>query len=343
MSGGTGWSSVFIVQGLTKLALGAENVRLTERPEPRVLPGHVVLAVRAAGICGTDIHIVDDEFRSWPPVTLGHEVCGVVAELGDGVDPTLEGVRVVSETYFSTCETCAHCRGGRRNLCLERRSIGSAVDGAFAPRMLVPARGLHRVPDWLTDAAAALTEPLACVCQCLLDPPVVSAGDRVLVVGPGPVGLIAAQVARACGGDVDVHGIARDAVRLATASGLGFATSLAGDPLGDPYDLVVECSGSEAGMRTCFDAVRRAGRYVQIGLAGRDVALPFDEVCFGELTVTGGNASTPASWRRALRLIEQRAVDLGALVSEVVPLVEWERAFAATRAGDGVKLVLDPR
>ena len=133
--------------GLTKLAPGRESVELVERPEPVVRPGHVVLTVTAAGICGTDIHIVDDEYRSHPPVVMGHEVCGVVAEVGEGVDEALLGARVVSETYFSTCGRCALCRVGRGNLCADRRSIGSAVDGAFAPRLLLPAGGLHRVPD----------------------------------------------------------------------------------------------------------------------------------------------------------------------------------------------------
>ncbi len=302
-----------------------------------------MLAVRAAGICGTDVHIVHDEFRSWPPVTMGHEVCGIVEQVGDGVDPALLGARVVSETYFSTCGSCDHCRGGRRNLCLERRSIGSAVDGAFAPRVLVPAHGLHHVPGWLADEAAALTEPLACVCQCLLDPPLIAAGDRVLVVGPGPIGLIAAQVARAAGGKAHVRGLARDGIRLAKASELGFETSTDVEALTGVFDVVVECSGHEGGMRTCLEAARRGGRYAQIGLAGRDVALPFDEVCFRELVVTGGNASTATSWHKALQLIEDRAVDLGTLVSEVIPLADWERAFAATRAGESVKLVLDPR
>lgn len=331
------------VKGLTKIAPGAGNVGLTERERPRAIPGHVVLDVQAAGICGTDIHIVDDVFRSWPPVTMGHEVCGIVAELGEGVDEAWLGTRVVSETYFSTCGVCEHCRAGRRNLCLARRSIGSAQDGAFAPQVLVPAHGLHRVPDVLSSEAAALAEPLACVCHCLLDPPVVSAGDAVLVVGPGPVGLLAAQVARATGGTVHVRGLERDEVRLERARELGFETSVDGEPLEHAFDVVVECSGTAGGMTTCFEHTSRGGRYVQVGLAGKAVTVPFDAVCLGELTVTGGNASTPASWRRALQLIEADAVDLQSLVSEVVPLAEWERAFAATRGGGGVKFVLDPR
>jgi len=109
------------------------------------------------------------------------------------------------------------------------------------------------------------------------------------------------------------------------------------------FDVVVECSGNALGMTACFQHARRGGRYVQIGLGGKPVTVPFDEVCFRELFVTGGNASTTRSWRRALELIDARSVDLGALVTEVVPLAEWERAFTATRAADGVKYVLDPR
>ena len=138
--------------------------------------------------------------RSVPPVTVGHEVCGRVAEVGPGVDPAWMGERVVVETFFSTCARCAMCRAGRGNMCAERRSIGTHVDGGFAPRLVLPAANLHRVPEWLEDAAATLCEPLACVCNALLDPAVVGAGDEVLVIGPGAIGLLAAQVARACGG-----------------------------------------------------------------------------------------------------------------------------------------------
>jgi L-iditol 2-dehydrogenase len=331
------------MRGLAKLAPGRENVAVVDRPEPELRPGYVVLAVQGAGICGTDLHIIDDEFRSVPPVTMGHEVCGVVEALGDGVEPAWLGARVVTETYFHTCGECAYCRAGRTNLCPERRSIGSAVDGGFAPRLLVPVANLHRVPEWLPSEAAALTEPLACVCHCLLDPAVVAEGDEVLVVGPGPVGLLAAQVALVLGGRVHVRGTERDLERLALAAGLGFATSVAGHDEAPEADISIECSGSASGMATCLERTRRGGHYVQIGLAGKAVAVPLDEVSYRELTVTSGNASTPSSWRNALALLEARRIRLEPLVSEVVPLEDWARAVAAIRAGRGVKYVLDPR
>ena len=328
---------------MTKTAPGVGNVALAERPEPELRPGHVVLEVVGAGICGTDLHIWDDEFPTEPPVTMGHEVSGLVREVGDDVEGWSPGDRVVSETYFSTCGACEPCRADRPNLCTERRSIGSRVDGAFAPLLLVPARNLHRIPEPLDGHAAALAEPLACVCNCLLDPDVVREGDRVLVVGPGPVGLLAAQAARAGGGEVHVRGIPRDEPRLAAARALGFETSTPSNSLllGE-FDVAIECSGSAAGIAFGLESAARGGRYVQIGIAGKPVEIPFDLVCYRELTVTSGNASTPSSWRRAMELLERGAVELEPLVTEVVPLAEWERAFAATRAGAGIKYVLDP-
>lgn len=326
------------MRGLTKLAPGAGNVGLSEREEREPGPDEALLEVHAAGICGTDLHIEAGEYPSVPPVTMGHEVCGVVLA-GDG----LAGQRVVSETYFSTCRTCEFCRDGRPNLCLQRRSIGTHVDGAFAPRLIVPLANLHPVPDWLPDHAAALAEPLACVCNALFDPPTIGAGDDVLVLGPGAIGLLAAQAARAAGGNVTVLGTERDEARLALARELGFTTGLSVVATQSLFDVVVECSGSGGGISAGLLAARRGGRFVQIGLRGAEVMVPFDEICFRELVVTSGFASTPASWRRALGLIEGRAVELQALVTEVVPLADWERAFRASRNAEGVKYVLDPR
>jgi L-iditol 2-dehydrogenase len=328
--------------GLTKLAAGPGNVALAERLERRLDAGEVRILVHAAGICGTDLHIEAGEYAARPPVTMGHELWGVVSEVGAGVSGDWVGERVVSETYFSTCGGCRWCREGRTNLCPERRSIGSFVDGAFAPTVVVPERNLHHAPTASTDAAAALTEPLACVCQSLEDPAIVEADDHVLVIGPGAIGLIAAQVARAHGGVVEVRGTARDEVRLALAATLGFSVSDTPSPDG-AYDVVIECSGSGLGIAAALTSARRGGRIVQIGLRGAPVEVPFDEICFRELTVTSGNASTPRSWERALTLLEGGSVELEPLVTEVVPLAEWERAFAASRSATGVKFVLDPR
>jgi L-iditol 2-dehydrogenase len=331
------------VLGLTKVAAGEGNVELAERPERAPGPGEVALDVHAVGVCGTDLHIWLGEYPSTPPMTMGHEVCGTVAAVGDGVDEDWLGARVAVETFYSTCGECVYCRAGKLSVCEQRRSIGTHVDGGFAPGLVLPARNLHRVPDALPDAAAALSEPLACVCNSMLDPSRVQVGDDVLVVGPGAIGLIAAQVARACGGRVTVRGTDRDEARLALAAELGFATSLAGRDEPPPADVVVECSGAGPGIADALRAARRRARIVQMGLRGADVTIPYDLICFHELTVTAGFASNPLSWRRAMGLLRDGAVVLAPLVTEVVPLADWRRAFEGSRAGDGVKYVLDPR
>lgn len=331
-----------LVPAVVKTGPGADAVHIQQRPlrEPRA--GEVVVQVLSAGVCGTDLHIVDDEYASAPPVTMGHEIAGVVVVAGEGVDASWLGRRVAVETYFSTCETCDQCRAGRRNLCADRRSIGSFEDGGFATHLVLPALNLHRVPDAVTDRAAALCEPLACVCQCLLDPPVVGAGDRVLVVGPGAMGLLAAQVALAQGAEVVVAGLDKDAERLAIARGFG-ASSLTTAPGTRSYDVVIECSGSAAGAAACLDAARPGGRYVAVGIFGRAVPVDLDAVLLKELTVTSGFASTPVSWRRAMSLLEQGRIDLEPLVGRSAQLQDFRDVFAELRAGAGLKTVFLPQ
>lgn len=325
------------------------HAALVDVDVPAPGPGEVLVQVHAAGVCGTDLHILDGSYPSHPPVTLGHEVAGVVQAVGPDVDPAWIGERVACETFFSTCGVCEWCRDGRPNLCPNRRSIGSGVDGGFAELMVVPARNLHRVPEGITDAGASLCEPLACACRSLLDPPRVQPADDVLVMGPGTMGLLAAQIARMCGGRATVVGTARDEVRLAAARRLGFATLDAGSvdemrALGSglgPH-VVIECSGAGPAMATGLDVVRRGGAYVQIGQTGDVVSVPLALASFKELTITGGFASTPSSWRRAMALLAAGQIELDALVSEVTPLERWREVFDATASGAGIKFVLAP-
>ena len=330
--------------GLGKLAAGPGHLGLRDQEVRAPVAGEVVLRVIAAGICGTDLHIADDEFPSTPPVTMGHEVTGEVAAVGEGVAESWLGARVAVETYFFYCEQCEHCRNGRPNLCDRRRSIGSHVDGGFAPWLTLPARNLHRLPDTVGRYAGALAEPLACVAQILFDPPLLSPGDRVLVVGPGTMGVLTAQAARAAGAEVTIVGLEADSARLEVATGLGLNAYVEGSAaVGTGFDAVCECSGAAAGGRTALAAVRKGGRYIQVGIYGKPITIDIDQVLYKELVYTSGFASTPASWERAMRLLADGAVELDPLVSEIVPLAEWKRAFAATRDRAGMKFVLNPR
>ena len=186
------------MRALVKTARGVGHLELQDLPEPVPAAGWVSIKVRYAGICGTDLHIVRDEFPYWPPVTLGHEFFGTVIELGDGVDPALLGARVVCEPHSRACGICHLCRRGFAELCADKRSPGWGIDGAFADRLAMPAHLLHRVPDGLSDRVAALAEPMA-VSVTALGRTGVQAGDTVLIVGPGPIGILLAAGARALG------------------------------------------------------------------------------------------------------------------------------------------------
>ncbi|MEI3871513.1 alcohol dehydrogenase catalytic domain-containing protein [Microbacterium sp. CCNWLW41] len=329
------------MRAVVKHGPGPAGIAVQDRERPVAGPGEAVVDVRATGICGTDVHIAHDEYAHRTPVVLGHEVLGVVSAVGSEEDVDWIGSVVAVETYFSACERCEQCRAGKRNLCELRRSIGSFRDGGFAEQLRVPVLNLHRLPETPGELDGVLSEPLACVAQCLLDPPVVQPGDRVLVTGPGAMGQLAAQVARACGGIVTLAGLPADAERLAVAAELGLGTTTETPPT-EAFDVVVECSGAAPAAAGALRAARRGGRYVQVGIFGRDVTLPFDLVLYKELVVTSGFASTPASWRAAMRLIAAGAVVLTPLVTRRVGIEDFREALDAAERGEGLKTVIVP-
>jgi L-iditol 2-dehydrogenase len=340
------------MQGLAKLARGAGNVGLLEVPEPKVIPGHVVIEVAAAGLCGTDLHIYHDEYPSRPPVIMGHEVAGTVIEIGQGVTTCRVGELVTSETYFSVCEKCDYCRAGLPNLCRSRKSIGSGVHGAFTRYVLVPERNVHPLPPNVDALAGALTEPLAC-CVHALERTRVEPGDAVVISGPGAIGLLMAQVVKAAGGRVILLGAHADEARLNMGKQLGVDVAVnvqatdaheivAAMTGGLGADVAFECAGAEASAQKCLHLVRPRGRYVQVGLFGKAVQWDLDQICFKELQVSGSFAHLPSAWRKALILLASGQVQTRPLISTILPISEWQQAFDIFEQRAGLKVVLTP-
>jgi L-iditol 2-dehydrogenase len=342
------------MKAIMKVAPGVGNVEVREIPEPETQPGQVKIRVQAAGLCGTDLHIYKDEFRSWPPVVLGHEVAGEVVEVGEGVNGIQAGMRVTTETYFYTCGQCRYCRSGQNNLCLNRRSIGSGVNGGFTNYVIVPSRNIHPLPENIDFEAGALTEPLACVVHAVTSTPSVSPGDVAVIAGPGAIGLLTLQMVKAAGAVVMMLGTDKDDHRLALAHELGADYVLnveREDPLkraqdltegGFGADVVYECSGAGPAAAQLLTLVRRRGRYVQIGLFGKPVAWDLDQLCYKELIATGSNASVPSAWTRALQLLASGQVSTKRLITHQFPVTEWEKAFATFDDRAGVKALIKP-
>lgn len=340
---------------LQKVASGIGNVALRQVPEPEAGPGQVVIEVAYAGICGTDLHIYDEEFPTNPPVTMGHEVSGVVVQVGEGVSGVKTGDRVTTETYFSTCGTCIHCRNGSPNLCPTRRSIGSRVNGAFARYLLVPAANIHLLPDSISLKAGAMTEPLACCVHNVLGATGARAGEVAVVSGPGTIGLLTMQLCKSAGAYTVVLGTNADLARLEKARELGAdAVVNVQDPAanvdqfiadlteGRGADVVFECAGAGPSAAQCLRLVRRKGRYGQIGLFGKPISLDFDQICYKDLVMTGTNATIPWTWKRSIDLMSRGQIALEPLISETFPLSQWETAFAKFRSKQGFKMMLTP-
>ena len=341
------------MKGVMKYAPGVGHIELREVPEPSPAPDQVKIAVEAAGICGTDIHIWDDEYSSKPPVVLGHECAGRVVEVGNEVTGIEVGDRVTSQPFFRTCGVCPHCLEGFYSLCANRDSFGSGVNGAFAPYLVVPAKAIRHLPENIDFDGGALTEPVACCVKAVQEYGVIRAGDVVMITGPGAIGLIALQLAKADGATTILVGTTDDARRLTLGSELGADETVCanGDDLdglvsrltgGEGVDVVLECAGVPAATRSALRHVRKRGQIIQIGLHGKPFELDFEQIVYKDVTVRGAFASTVMSWDRALQLMGAGVVRVKPLVGATLPLDQWERGFEMVRNRESIKVLLKP-
>jgi threonine dehydrogenase-like Zn-dependent dehydrogenase len=200
-----------MMKAIVKYNKGDSFTELREVTRPVIDSEEVLIEVKAAGICGTDIHIIHDEFKYSAPVTMGHEFSGEIVEVGEKVKEWKVGERVVSEPHTGACRVCRLCRTGNPQICSKKRPIGSGTDGAFAEYVKVPSWLLHRIPEEVSFEEAALTEPVAICVHCILEKTGIEAGDFIATLGPGPIGLLAAQVVKSAGAScVLISGISRD-------------------------------------------------------------------------------------------------------------------------------------
>ena len=343
------------MKGLVKYQDGPGNMELRDIPEPTPGPGQIKVQVQYAGICGSDLHIYDSNIAitTRPPVVTGHEFSGIVAEVGEGVTDFKPGDRIVAEAVYHYCGTCKYCRDGFYNLCVEKLSFGYVYNGAFERYTIVEQKNAHHLPDEIDLLSAAMLEPLACVCHGVYDQCHLEAGNVVLVSGPGAIGLMAAQVAKAEGCEVILTGTDVDEERLEVARKLGIhhVVNIQKDDLkklvsdltnGYGVDVVLECSGSEPGVRSGMELIRKRGWFCQIGLTGKPITFEIETVCYKELHFSGSMASRFVNWEKGMALLRLGLVDLKPLATDLFPLEDWEKAFQMFREKKGLKLIFQP-
>ena len=337
-------------------ALREGAVELREVPVPVPGSGEVVLRVRGVSVCGSDVHQYHNT-QSWTvnvPVILGHEFCGEVATLGPGVSGFAEGDRVVSETAAEIDPDSPQTRSGQYNLDPRRRGFGYGLDGAMARYVKVPARCLHRLPATIPPEVAALTEPCCVAYQAVVVNSRVRPGDLVVVIGPGPIGLLCAAVARLCGaGRVVLAGIARDRPRLELGLRLGATEAFdietqdveaALRALGDGQgaDLVIDAAGASAALQHALHWVRPGGHVTKVGWGPQPLDFSLDPLVQKAVTLQGSFSHNWPVWERVLRLLSSGQLDPRPLISRVAPLAEWQSCFDGMAAGALVKGVLVP-
>jgi len=325
---------------------GAASLRRVPRPEPG--PGEVLIRVGAAGICGSDVEVLEGR-RPAPyvryPIIPGHEWAGTVEAVGPDVDDILVGAVVVAEG-FRACGDCARCREGRTNLCAaDYAETGFTHAGAFADFLCLPAHLVHQLPPGSDLAAAAVLEPAACVAQGLLEVDV-RPGMTAAVVGSGTLGLLAvALLARVSPARLALVGTR--APRLALGRALG-ATETWNVRLGQRpkpgFDLVFEAAGTIDAARTAVGLARRGGTVLLEGISGRPGGFDADAVVLGHLRIQGVFGASRTAWGWVTDLFAAGLLDTQPLVSHSFPLAEHAAAFAALahRRGDALKVQLTP-
>lgn len=342
------------MKALVKYALEDGAVELRDVAPPALEPGHVLVAARAVGVCGSDVHMWRNA-QSWDitlPLVLGHETAGVIAAVADDVTGWRVGDRVVCETAATICGVCALCRTGRYNLCPQREGYGAKRDGAFGELLLAQPRVLHRIPDTVGFEQAAMTEPYAVAYTAVVERADINPGDLVVVQGAGTIGQLTAQMARLRGaGTVVMLGTAIDTARLATARELGVDHAIditsedagalvrgLGDGLG--AHVVIDATGVSVALRQGLDLVRPYGTIVKVGWGPQPLGFSLDPLVAKAVTLAGSFSHTWSTWEAVLSLFASGRLETDRVLGGVYPLEEWREAFEAMESGRNIKSVM---
>ncbi|HEY6156431.1 MAG TPA: L-threonine 3-dehydrogenase [Gemmatimonadales bacterium] len=331
----------------------APGLKVTTVPKPSPGPGEVLIAVRHAGVCGTDLHIADwnawAEGRLRPPLVVGHEFAGEIVAVGGGVAELRTGQLVTAEGHI-VCGHCLQCRTGNSHICKYTRIIGVDRDGAFAEYIAMPATNVLPL-DGIPTTVGAVMDPMGNAFHTVLTADI--PGSTVFVVGCGPIGCFAVGIARAAGA---AKVIASDvnAKRLALAKRMGahvtidatrddVVRAVRAETGGEGADVVCEMSGVPSALHQAFAAVRLGGRVQLLGIPDGQVPVDFaNEIIFKGITVYGViGRKMYETWNQMRRYLSAGLVDPRPVITHQFPLAKIDEALAAIRSGDAGKIILE--
>jgi L-iditol 2-dehydrogenase len=325
-------------------------VELREVGRPVIGDDDVLLEVANVGVCGSDLHqwTADHSWLVNYPVVLGHEFGGHVVEIGRAVRGWKEGDRVVSETAAIIDHDNPMTRRGLYNLDPTRKGFGYGVDGAMTRHVRVPSRILHRVPASLPFEQACLTEPCCVAYNAVVHNARILPGDRIVVLGPGTIGILCAAMARLCGAQVALVGLEQDSHRLDIAKQygceviVGDATGWAMQRDGLGCDGVIDAAGASITLSIALQLVRPAGWISKVGWGPQPLGFNLDQLVQKNISLQGSFSHNWPIWERVLALLGSGQLDVRPIIGGVWPLSQWHEAFEKMHRGEVVKSVLRP-
>lgn len=330
------------------------GVEFAEVPKPKIAADEVLIEVKAAAICGSDLGIYDytpaySKMRL--PVVMGHEFSGKIAELGSQVKGYEVGDRVLAESV-KACGVCIYCRSGHENLCDASTLFGIHVDGGMAEYVAVPHRLLHRLPGELSFEEGALIEPLSNALHFVKDCTTIRLGDLAVVHGCGPIGIFSAQLFCLAGAEVILTGVNVDTERFKIASGLGLQivnvdqedlTKLVSHRTGGRgADIAFVATGAPPAVAQATQIVKKRGQVTIIGIFGHPVEVPMTQVVRREITFNGAYDAKPENFDQSIRLAQSGAVKVKELITHRLPLEKAGEAFEAAKSRVGCKVEFIP-
>lgn len=345
------------MKAIVKTAPGPGNLAYTDFKDPELQPGQVIIEVRATGLCGTDLSLYHWKesmvrtFKPQPPMVMGHEFAGVVAEVGAGVTGLRVGDRVTANPMIY-CGQCYFCKAGRHSICDNRPQLGLGLNGCFARFIAVRRENVYPLPPEASFEAAAMSEVL-CVALHTLDRIPVGPGDTVAVVGPGPMGFLVLLAARAAGASrLVMTGLTADADRLKMAASLGAHTIFADQvdaaevardlTRGLGPDVVFECAGHPSGVPQALSLVRKGGRIGVLGQGYGDSSFNTAILSYREVELIGVRSYDPKVWHRSYDVLAGRQFPLESLITHRLPMQEATRGIELMESRQGLKIMFTP-
>lgn len=326
------------------------SVELRELDIPLIGEDDVLLQVENVGVCGSDLHqwTADHSWHVNYPVVLGHEFGGIVINTGKNVKGWKAGDRVVSETAAIVNPESPMTKAGLYNLDPDRKGFGYGVNGAMTKFVRVPARCLHLVPSNLTFEQACLTEPCCVAYNAVAINGNIKPGDRVIVLGPGTIGILCAAVAKLCGAQVAVVGLEADRIRLDIAKQygcdviIGDASEWAKSTDGMGADVIIDAAGISQTLKIALQLVRPKGQIIKVGWGPQPLNFSLDPLVQKNVTLQGSFSHNWPIWEKVIGLLSTGLLNVKPIIGGVWNLDEWHNAFEKMHKGEVVKSVLKP-